>query len=162
MTNRYGDLHTTKTWRQIEQELRDEFRKWDIHDYLLPFQDDSVRRGSVTVTVYLEGEERRLACGRFTERNAPERNYCAILLAVKSARLAEQRGIGFLVAEAAKLKQLPDPNDPHFILGVQPSAGFGEVKAAYKRRIVQAHPDQGGNRADLERVMDAGRKLGVA
>ena len=73
MTNRYGDLHTTKTWRQIEQELRDEFRKWDIHDYMLPFKDDSVRRGSVTVTVYLEGEERRLTCGRFTGGNSTER-----------------------------------------------------------------------------------------
>ena len=56
---KYGDLHTTENWRQIQNELKDELRKWDIDQYLLPYKDDSVRRGSVTVTVFIEGEERR-------------------------------------------------------------------------------------------------------
>ena len=56
---KYGDLHTTKNWRQIQAELKDELRKWDIDQYLLPYKDDSVRRGSVTVTVIIEGDERR-------------------------------------------------------------------------------------------------------
>ena len=158
---KYGDLHTTKNWRQIQAELKDELRKWDIDQYLLPYKDDSVRRGSVTVTVIIEGDERRLTCDRFSDGNWPERDYAAILLAVRSARLADQRGIGSLVAQAAQLKSLPDPDDPYHILGVQPSAGIEEIRAAYKRHLLAAHPDQGGSRESLERVMEAGRRVGA-
>ena len=158
---KHGDLHTTKNWRQIQAELTDELRKWEIDQYLLPYKDDSVRRGLVTVTVFIEGDERRLTCDRFSDGNWPERNYAAILLAVRSARLADQRGIGSLVAQAAQLKSLPDPDDPYHILGVRPSAGIEEIRAAYKQRMLAAHPDQGGSREGLERVMEAGRRAGA-
>ena len=160
---KYGDLHTTKTWRQIDRELKHEFRKWGIDSYLLPYKDDSVRRGSVTVIVVQEGGEgRRLTCDRFTEGNWPERNYADLLLAVRSARLAEQRGIGSLLADAVALKMLPDPADPYRILGVHPSAGMDEVRAAYKRMVIKHHPDQGGGPELLDAVREAGRQLGVA
>ena len=158
---KYADLHTTKSWRQIQAELREELRKWDISEYRLPYKDDSIRRGSVTVTVFIEGEERRLTCDRFKDGNWPERNFAAILLAVRSARLAEQRGIGSLAVQAAQLKSLPAPDDPYNILGVGPSAGIEEIRAAYKRSVLAAHPDQGGSREALERIVEAGRRLGV-
>ena len=109
---KYGDLHTTKNWRQIQAELKDELRKWDIDQYLLPYKEDSVRRGSVTVTVFIEGGERRLTCDRFSDGNWPERDYAAILLAVRSARLADQRGIGSLVAPGGPVKESARPARP--------------------------------------------------
>ena len=162
MTTKYGDLHTTKSWRQISADLHDELRKWGISTYQLPYKDDSVRRGSVTVHLTIDGHERQLTCARFTEGNAAERNFAAIVLAVRSARLADQRGIGSLLADAVALKMLPDPADPYRILGVHPSAGMDEVRAAYKRMVIKHHPDQGGGPELLDAVREAGRQLGVA
>ena len=162
MTTKLGNLTTTKSWRQITAEIQDEFRKWGIFNYSLPYKGDSERLGSVTVLVTVNGQERRLTCSRFSEGNAPERNYAAILSAVRSARLAEQRGIGSVLADAVALKMLPDPADPYRILGVHPSAGMDEVRAAYKRMVIKHHPDQGGGPELLDAVREAGRRLGVA
>lgn len=162
MSSQFGGLTTKKGWRQIGSELAEEFRKWGIDEYHLPYKADSERLGSVTVTVVISGQERRLTCSRFTDGNWPERNFHAILLAVRSSRLMDQRGIGSLLVEAAQLKALPDPSDPHFVLSVHPSADVETVRAAYRRKIVEAHPDQGGTREGLDRVMEAGRRLGLS
>lgn len=37
-----------------------------------------------------------------------------------------------------------DPHGYYAILGVEPTATFGEIKAAYRRRAKEAHPDVGG------------------
>ena len=158
---RRGNLNTSKTWAQIARELQDEFRKWGIPDYHLPYKGDSVRLGSVSVAVKINGEERVLTCNRFHEGNWPERNYLTIVLAVRAARLAEQRGLGSLFAAAAQLISLPEPNDPRHILGVSQQASEPEILRAYRRKLLQVHPDHGGTREELERVMDAGKRLGV-
>ena len=157
-----GNLNTNKGWDQIDREMREEFRKWDIADYHLPYRRESLSLGSVTVMVKVGDEERQLTCSRFDDGNWPERNYLAIVLAVRAARIADQRGLGALFADAAQLISLPDPNDPWHILGVAATAEETEVLRAYRRKVREVHPDQGGSREELDRVVEAGRKLGMA
>ena len=158
----YGNLSTTKTWDQISREVQQELDKWGITDYFLPYKGDSVRQRSVTLRVTIRNEEKTLTCERFQDGNWPERNYAAIALAIRSARLADQRGIAQVFAQAAQLVALPDPNDPTYIIGAKPTATREELNRAYHRKLIQAHPDQGGTREALERVIEAGRKLGIA
>ena len=158
----YGNLNTTKTWEQITREVQQELHKWGITDYILPFQGDSIRLRSVTLTVRVHQDEKTITCDRFQDSNWPERNYAAIALALRSARLADQRGIASVFAQAVQLTALPDPNDPRYILGVHPNASHDDIVHAYRRKLIQTHPDQGGSRETLDRVMEAGRALGVS
>ena len=158
----YANLNTTKTWDQITKEVRQELARWGITDYQLPFKGDSVRLGSVTLRVRVREEEKTITCNRFQTGNWPERNYSAIALAIRSARLADQRGILDVFAQAAQLAALPDPNDPRHILGVGPESSRDKITRAYRQHLIAAHPDQGGTAEALERIREAGRKLGVA
>ena len=126
----YGKPNTsgallTKTWEEITREVREELRKWGTTSYILPCKGDSgnsVRLKPVTVRIKIRGEERQVTCDQFHDRNRPERDYAAIAIALRSARLADQRGIGAVFAQAAQLAALPGPNDPHHVLGVKPGA----------------------------------------
>merc|ERR1719247_1064309 len=41
------------------------------------------------------------------------------------------------------------------VLGVSPQARFAEVRAAYRARVRQAHPDKGGSNAEFQRIKEA-------
>ena len=41
----------------------------------------------------------------------------------------------------------PRPIDPHTLLGVPPGAPLEEVKAAFRRKALEHHPDRGGDAA---------------
>lgn len=49
--------------------------------------------------------------------------------------------------------------DPYRELGVGPTAGDKEIKAAYKRRAKETHPDTGGSAEEFEKVGKAYRLL---
>ncbi len=52
---------------------------------------------------------------------------------------------------------LPRPVDPYALLGVPPEASLVEVKAAFRRRALELHPDHGGDTASfiaLKRAYD--------
>ena len=157
-----GGLNTSKNWTQITREMREELRKWGITQYHMPYKGGSERLGSVTVIVTIKGQEKRITCDRFHEANWPERDYVAIKGAIRAARLADQRGLGSVFAQAYQLIALPDPDDPYYILGVNPQAGIEDIRYAYRKRVAEAHPDQGGSREMFERVIEAGQRLGVS
>ena len=161
-----GNLNTTKTWAESLSDLRDEFRKWDVDDYLLPTKKESSARKEVSVAFAVRGNWVTPTCRRWQpgENDWLERNLRAIVLAVQSTRLADQRGLGALLAETAKAVALPavDPDDPHLILGVASSASTYDVKMAYRELVKQHHPDVGGNPDLFRRINDAGQRLGVA
>jgi membrane protease YdiL (CAAX protease family) len=45
--------------------------------------------------------------------------------------------------------------DPFAVLGVDEDADRAEIKRAYRERLKEVHPDQGGSKEELERVRDA-------
>jgi len=48
---------------------------------------------------------------------------------------------------------------PFAVLDVAPDADDGEIEAAYRRRVKDAHPDQGGTIDEFQRVRDAYRTI---
>ena len=55
----------------------------------------------------------------------------------------------------------PDARDieARRILGVGPNAAVDEIRAAYRAKMAQAHPDRGGNHADAARLTEARDRL---
>ncbi len=47
---------------------------------------------------------------------------------------------------------MSDEFDPYNVLGVSPNATKAEIKAAYKKRAKEAHPDKGGDADEFSRV----------
>ena len=162
---KYGSLNTAKSWRDILAELVDELRKWGLDDYVLPTKRESEERGAVILKLAKNGVRTDVPCARFShEWNGMERNLAGIKEAVKANRLADQRGIGAVFAEVAKLLALPsgDQEDPYAVLGISPGVDTDHVKSAYRSRLFDTHPDRGGKREDYDRVRAAGMTLGVA
>jgi curved DNA-binding protein CbpA len=48
-----------------------------------------------------------------------------------------------------------DVASPYDVLGVDPDADEATIKAAYKRRVKEAHPDHGGSAEEFQRVRTA-------
>lgn len=165
-----GHLTTTKNWGQLRQEVQHEFALWNINQYKFPFKDDVVRRGGeVTVEIISDGAVFPLTCSAFNDyRDGPERNLCAIREVVRSLRLADQRGIGLVMAQAAKsLLALPEPvepGDPDYVLGVRKETPSAVKKAAYRELVKMYHPDTPvtGNRERYDRIRAAAEALGLA
>ena len=65
MTQRFGNLQTSKTWQESLWDLREEFRKWGIEDYLLPTKKQSELAGKVSVSFALKGTWVNPECGRW-------------------------------------------------------------------------------------------------
>lgn len=51
------------------------------------------------------------------------------------------------------------PTSMHAVLGVAPGASSAEIRAAYKRRALATHPDQGGSDEAFRAVQHAYEKL---
>ena len=160
-----GSLNTKRSWQDLRDELANELRKWgvDKEDIVLPAARNSREQGYVELQFHYKGEWRTVRCNNFSsESNGQNKNLAAIKESVKSARMADQRGIGAIFAEVASLIALPDPNDPFVILGVPPTKDKDVLKSAYRRRLQSTHPDKpGGSREAYARVRGAAESLGV-
>lgn len=164
-----GHLTTNKSWTQLRKEVEHEAHLWGIDRIELPYKDDSVRRGEVIVKVHRDGVTIPLSCSAFSDHamDGAERNLCAIREVLRSLRLADQRGIGLVMAQAARdLLALPEglkPDDPNYILGVRPEMPQSVKKAAYYELVKLYHPDRPeGSREKFELVREAAQKLGLA
>ncbi len=159
-----GQLHTTKSWNQITDDLLDELRKWDVsrRDVILPTMAATVESENVVVEFLFKGEWRTVECSKFSGQiRGAHRNLLAISLAVRATRMADQRGIASILAQVSHLLALPDPNDPYVILGIAPTKDLDAMKKAYRARIMEVHPDRGGDRKEFDRVRKAAETLGI-
>lgn len=50
-------------------------------------------------------------------------------------------------------------DDPFEVLGVDPDASDADIDEAYRRRVMQTHPDQGGSARAFQRVKDAYERI---
>lgn len=153
-----GHLQTNRLWSESLSELKEEFRKWGVQDYTLPTYNAS--RQAVQVSFAINGLWSYPTCSRFPTR---EQNLRAIVMAVHAVRLASQRGIGELIAEASKHLALPSGRsgelDPYMVLGVSRDTTPGSLKAAYRKRVQETHPDHGGDPEEFKKVLAAGQAL---
>ena len=159
----YGGMGRVVSWEQSKTDLREELRKWGVEKYALTTKKEAEEIGAVTVIFFKNGVSASPSCSRWGgEWQGPERNLRAIVGAVQSARLADQRGIGTLWAEIAKTLALPPGDDPYRVLGLTKEATPAEVRKAYLQKAQETHPDHGGNETDFRRIKEAAEKLGVA
>ena len=50
-------------------------------------------------------------------------------------------------------------NSDYTILGIKNSAGQDAIKAAYRKRVLQTHPNKGGDAEEFRRVQEAYERL---
>lgn len=50
-------------------------------------------------------------------------------------------------------------DDPFDVLGVDPDADDAEIDQAYRRRVMETHPDQGGSTRAFQRIKDAYERI---
>ena len=152
-------MNTTKTWVQSIGELEELFRKWGVDDWVPPALVFSRREGTVTLSFALRGKWAHPTCGAYS---TPEQNVRALLLTLDRVRIADTQGIGAVLAEAASVLALPDPYDPHQVLGTTPTMSHDELVQAYRAKLQETHSDHaGGSDEAVVHVLDAGRKLGL-
>lgn len=162
-----GHLNTTKTWATLRKEVEHELHLWGLHNYELPYKDDSARRGEVVVTIHRNGDTVPIKCSRFSDGyNGPERNLCAIREGIRSLRLLEQRGLWEMAAEVARnLKMLPEglpPDDPHYVLGIRPEMPQTVKLKVYRELLIEYDPAKPtGSREKFDAVREAATKLGL-
>lgn len=158
-----GSLNTNRDWDTLLYDLEEELRKWSGVDYVLPFKGDSIRWGEVRLTLTINGHEKTITCERFSERpNGQEANLLALLQVVKATRLADQRGIGSLLAEVSSMLAL-EAYDPWRVLGATEGDKEG-AKRAYRQKLQVYHPDkpETGNQMMYELIHRAAEDIGVA
>lgn len=159
---RLGSLVTNRPWEVLLQELEEELLKWGVKDYILPFKSDAIRWGEVRLTLTVNGIEKTIPSGRFTHQtNGQEANLLAITQQVKATRLADQRGLGPLLAEVSSLVAL-NGYDPWRVLGAEKD-DLETARRYYHEKLKMYHPDtpDTGNRLMVEMVQRAGKDLGL-
>lgn len=155
-----GHLNTNKTWTKSLRDLQVELSRWGIEDYVLPTFRECRASGEVSLQMARHGVWIYPRCRRFP---TPEQNLRAIVLAVEGVRKAEQRGIGELFAEVAKLLALPSgESDPYTVLGVSKGeSDQSKLRTAYNARLFKVHPDHGGSSEAFHELQEAAKALGI-
>ena len=128
-----------------------------MEDYILPYKSDAVRSGQVSLTLRVNGNEKTVPCSKFTgQPNGHEANLLALTQAVKATRLADQRGIGSILAEVSSLVAL-NAYDAWRVLGAEEN-DLETARRYYHEKLKMYHPDNPdtGNRLMLEMVQKAG------
>lgn len=168
--NRQGGVSTMRKWETIRDNVVRELRMWGKDkDTIFPRYDDCRRSGSVTLQVFTGNRRIDLTC---SSQRSPEQNLVAILGEIRSARLADVRGISALRQQASQLSTaLVQTALPAKVMGSQvayavlrgrPDMSREELRTAYLRRLQEVHPDHGGTAADLAALKAAAVELGVA
>ena len=153
-------VHTTQKWSTLLAELANNMERWGIEEWLPPNWDRSYKEKRVTVSIARNGVYTPLACG---SQSTPEQNLKALCIAIHSVRLAEARGIAFTMYEALRIKALASGTSPYAVLGVQEGERDQDtLKAAYRQKAKETHPDYGGETKDFLAVQHAAEELGVA
>ncbi len=132
----------------------------------LPYADFKKPEDPGAVVYWTKGGVQfAIACDKYGD---PASNMRAIALTLKAKRDIGRWGAATEKAEYEGYKALPPPTGapgdympmedvvpPHIILGVHERASRHEVKAAYRRLVLEAHPDRGGTADKLRQITEA-------
>lgn len=152
----------------------DELRGWDgVTDVQLdsgaehqkrnpnkPYANASYDDPGVVVYFTKDGEEMAAACDRWDN---PRDNAQDLYRFLHETRMQEQRGTVTAESEYDKLR-LPSGDEDavaaaappaHTVLGVERDASEKEIRDAWREKMKEAHPDQGGSREYVDRVTEA-------
>lgn len=98
----------------------------------------------VCVYFQLAGKPYAMACDGYTK---VADNLAAIAAHIDATRAIARYGVASAAETLQAFQALPSPKKAHEILGVSPLASEAEVRAAWRKAIAAAHPDQGGSEA---------------
>lgn len=148
----------------------DELRRWDaVTDVQLdsgaehqkqnpnkPYARASFDDPGVVVRFSKDGDDMAAACDRWDN---PRDNAQDLFHYLHETRMQEQRGTVTAESEYSKLR-LPSGRDspdepPHEVLDVAPDASPDAVRAAYREKVKEVHPDHDGSAEELRRVHEA-------
>ncbi|TKX78998.1 J domain-containing protein [Halorubrum sp. SD626R] len=156
------------------QNVLDELRGWDgVTDVQLdsgaehqkrnpnkPYANASYDDPGVVVYFTKDGEEMAAACDRWDN---PRDNAQDLYHFLHETRMQEQRGTVTAESEYEKLR-LPSGDEDavaaaappaHAVLGVDRDASEAEIREAWREKMKEVHPDQGGSKEALARVNEA-------
>lgn len=104
---------------------------------------------SVAFFFELDGKPHLLACDRW---DTVADNIAAIAAHIEALRGQERWGVATLEQSFAGHLALPAPEQWWQVLGVTSSATHAEIDAAWKSKILDAHPDRGGSEQEAARL----------
>lgn len=105
----------------------------------------------------LYGRQYCFACDRW-DRVAD--NIQAARHTIAALRGIERWGTGDMLQQAFNgFAALPNPENPYTILGVKEGASQDEVNAAYRNKVKELHPDNGGDPDEFNKIINARTKL---
>jgi len=114
----------------------------------------------------MDGAEYAVACDHYTSLRG---NVRTIGLYLQEKRRMENRPVETGESEFANARLPPADEDTdavvageppaHTILGVDRDASPEKIRAAYRERVKETHPDQGGDEAEYQRVQEAREEL---
>jgi hypothetical protein len=152
-------LDELQTWDGVTDVQLDSGAEHQQRNPNKPYANGSYDDPGVVVRFNKDGEDMAAACDRW---DSPRDNAQDLYHYLHETRMQEQRGTVTAESEYEKLR-LPSGEGEtvaaappaHDVLGVEPDATQAEIRAAYKDRLKEVHPDQGGSAEALERVRDA-------
>jgi len=148
---------------RLEAQVRLLGGRWLVVSSDLPLRrDGQPHRGAAEpadpgVCVYFEmkGKPYAMACDRY---DSLAQNIAAIANHIDATRRIERYGVATAAESLQAFEALPAPKRPHEILGVPPNATPEQIRAAWKAKMVTAHPDKSGSHeaaAELNAARDA-------
>lgn len=151
-----------RTASDLKQELED---RMGVETWRLEDVKGSGGDPGVVLRWTLDGDDYAAACDAYTQKGD---NLRALYLWVHETRMRNQRPVVTAEDEFAAAR-LPSGDqeealrveNPHEVLGVRPDASDAVVKAAFRQRKGETHPDSGGSKAEFQRVVKAAEMLGI-
>ena len=124
-----------------------------------PYANASFDDPGVVVYFTKDGEQMAAACDRWDN---PRDNAQDLYHYLHETRMQELRGTVTAESEYQKLR-LPSGDEDavaaappaHMVLGVEPDASAKEIHDAWRERVKETHPDNGGTAEQVQRVHDA-------
>jgi len=156
-------LDELRTWGGVTDVQLDSGAEHQKRNPNKPYANASYDDPGVVVRFQKDGEDMAAACDRWDN---PRDNAQDLYHYLHETRMQEQRGTVTGESEYSKLRLPSGDGDAvvgtppaHETLGVDRDATRDEIVNAYRERVKEVHPDQGGSREAYERVQEAKKTL---